>query len=559
MALAWEDFFAPPVLASGFSTSAITAIDEWPFSSADGLSTNTISGSASHTIGLDFDLSSSPGAKKGFRLWIWFDASVAAGFSPDEIRLIDGNGPTTLHTNSSPTWPTLDDEMGILTYDFPDSAFSGDPDLDDLTVEIDITNLSGGNNILTVYGARLSKSPFTTAQESPVPSTLAGLDYICYRADDLKTLGAVDDEEVVVWPDASGAGRHALRWVGSAEIVYKDGTPNYVDCPSSHDTRFLWKFLEAATNENAVTHCYVYPTTITSDHPIITGIRNISASAQEFEGVAGAGSPGSKILHGYSSSAYVIMVGAGDGPSHLTGGSPSINTWARSTLWLQISGNDHFWENDNTTPIIDGASGANQIHGGSLFHHESSDRQYEGRVGEIWLFIAPSASVDETDVTDANAEWVAGLASFETTVVYATADGTIANVVDEGDLTTDLFQSVDDDPATPSDSDWVNNVPETASVFFDLTNMPGDFGNAETASIIVRERTQFHVTGTYRLFARLYQSNETTALSDEVQIVSRSADSSFANTSPITFTGLNTSADASVWNGAKIRFRWEKV
>jgi hypothetical protein len=46
----------------------------------------------------------------------------------------------------------------------------------------------------------------------------------------------------------------------------------------------------------------------------------------------------------------------------------------------------------------------------------------------------------------------------KTASLYATGDGTKTDVVNENDATTDLWQSIDDDPASPSDSDWVNNA-----------------------------------------------------------------------------------------------------
>lgn len=44
--------------------------------------------------------------------------------------------------------------------------------------------------------------------------------------------------------------------------------------------------------------------------------------------------------------------------------------------------------------------------------------------------------------------------------LFATGTGTVADVVDEADTTTDLHLSVDDDPDAPTDTDWVNNSVE---------------------------------------------------------------------------------------------------
>ncbi len=56
------------------------------------------------------------------------------------------------------------------------------------------------------------------------------------------------------------------------------------------------------------------------------------------------------------------------------------------------------------------------------------------------------------------------------------------------------------------------------AVFFDITDLPADFGNAETASITVRTRGVDIGATPLKLFAQLFQSDETTTLSDEVEV-----------------------------------------
>lgn len=95
-----------------------------------------------------------------------------------------------------------------------------------------------------------------------------------------------------------------------------------------------------------------------------------------------------------------------------------------------------------------------------------------------------------------------------------------------------------------------------ASVFFDVTDLPADFGNAETAEIVVRTRGVDIGATPLKLFAQLFQSDETTALSNEVEVASHASSGSFANSTPVVFTGLNTTADKTVWDAARVRFRW---
>jgi len=140
--------------------------------------------------------------------------------------------------------------------------------------------------------------------------------------------------------------------------------------------------------------------------------------------------------------------------------------------------------------------------------------------------------------------------------MYGTGDGTITDVVNELDTTVNLYQSVDDSPLSPTDTDWINNnAVEVASVFLDITNPPADFLTATSATILVRYRGQYWAGGSLKLFAQAFQSDESTALSDEVEIVTVSGDTSFANTSAITLTNLAAGSKA-IWNGARIRFRW---
>ncbi len=144
------------------------------------------------------------------------------------------------------------------------------------------------------------------------------------------------------------------------------------------------------------------------------------------------------------------------------------------------------------------------------------------------------------------------------TVLYATGDGTIQSVVNELDTTTNLYQSVDDDPTTPTDSDFVNNRlglgAGDATVFFQLTDMPGDFDQASAASITIRVRGQTWITGADSLYGRLYQSNESTALSDEVELREESSTTSFTNYTA-DFTGV-VAGSKTIWDGARLRLRW---
>lgn len=77
-----------------------------------------------------------------------------------------------------------------------------------------------------------------------------------------------------------------------------------------------------------------------------------------------------------------------------------------------------------------------------------------------------SAGVEDPGVFDwrDDGPWVAWsvavrpAAAFESASLLATGDGTVVDVVNENDTAADLHLSVDDDPASPNDADWVNNA-----------------------------------------------------------------------------------------------------
>ncbi len=141
--------------------------------------------------------------------------------------------------------------------------------------------------------------------------------------------------------------------------------------------------------------------------------------------------------------------------------------------------------------------------------------------------------------------------------LFATADGTIVDVVNEADAASPLWSSVDDDPNSPTDTDWVNNAitPGTVRFFPLLTDVPGDFGTADAATIVARYRGVNFGAGSLTLYIQLYQSDESTPLSDEVAVVTVSANGSFANTSLVTITGIVAGSKA-IWDGVRARVRW---
>jgi hypothetical protein len=99
-------------------------------------------------------------------------------------------------------------------------------------------------------------------------------------------------------------------------------------------------------------------------------------------------------------------------------------------------------------------------------------------------------------------------------------------------------------------------------VFFSVKpqggDLPADFGNAETGTIEVRTQGENITTETMQLYARLFQADEITPLSNEVLVATETGDDGWTNNT-IVFTGIDTTADKATWDAARVRFRWSAV
>lgn len=418
MAFTWANTFVAPNAATGLNSGTVASVDEWPPGADEAYVQTT--GSASATVTWTFDMSLGPGDKKGFNAWLQMRANNATGYSIDEIRLTDGT--TTLWTNAAPGISVTSTSDLIYVIDIPDSAFSTDPAISGLVLELDVTNLLGSNNRLFFETVRLMKSPFTAAQEVDPPATLSGQDYAVYRAEDLGTLGAVDGEDIVVWPDASGNGRHLVRFAGTT-TTYQTDTPDYVDFPSTAN-RFIGHWGSEVTG-NHIWHVRLYPvdTTIT---------QGVFSHANEFPGT---GVPGTKNILGIddagSGDKFLLMSGDGSGPVHLYGSTTvTFNAWVRVTEWIQDSGNEKMWLNDTASAEVDGASGANNLLTVSVGNRESDDRPLQGRIAEFW--IVDGNTITEANIDDARDEWVngpGGTTFFQTVAATTTVTAALSTVV----------------------------------------------------------------------------------------------------------------------------------
>ncbi|HKY47508.1 MAG TPA: hypothetical protein VJQ79_05930 [Acidimicrobiia bacterium] len=399
MAFDWAKVLVAPTASSGLTNGTFAAVDEPPpWSDADECYIQLGSLASGTFIFSGFNMSLGPGAKKGFWIHWRCDSNSTEGFN---VTITVKQGTTTLWTSSQ--FPVT---QGIAkrTYQIriPDSAFASDPAIDNMSIEFASVNLRAANQRLRTSWCALSKSPFTVAQEAVLPPTLAGQDFTCFRASDLGLLGAVDAENLFLIPDASGNGRHLIMKTSGA--TYETDPPVGFQATTG---RFLFSLgYDPAAGAittwtgNKIFHFCLYPTSIATESAFFS-----TAATTDFIGVT---IPGQKHILGLLTSAeWVMMSGDGTGPAHIDGGSIATSVVQRITEWVQVGGgNEHMWEEDDASPIIDASSGDNPFYSAVLLDRESDDRPFSGRGIEAWFI--EGTGVTEAEIDAARKEWVNG-------------------------------------------------------------------------------------------------------------------------------------------------------
>lgn len=413
MAFNWANVIVPPTGSSGLDSGDHTAIDEDPPWATDECFTTVASSATEVAIFTGFDLSLAGGEKKGFHIWARMRVGDTAGFA---VTITLKQDTTTLWT--SDPWTITTTAYRTFVIPVPDASFVGS-DIDNLSLEFSCENLGGVDNIRWAW-LRISKSPFTTAQEAVLPSTLVGQDFVCYRAADIGVLGGADAESVLLLPDSSGKGRHAVLRAGTA--TYQTDAPVGIEFSSGRfvgalgfdtvaDAITLW-------NGNKIFHAQVYPTNVSNDGAVFS-----APNVADFIGVV---IPGHKHLLACDPDGWTLMSGDGTSGAHFPGSVPIVNTSIRVTEWVQASGgNEHMWDNDDATPTVDASSGDNPFGYWSIGNRETDDRAYVGRIQELWFI--EGTGITEAEIDTARDEWVAGLGGGEsfTPTVGALRTGTL--------------------------------------------------------------------------------------------------------------------------------------
>lgn len=136
-------------------------------------------------------------------------------------------------------------------------------------------------------------------------------------------------------------------------------------------------------------------------------------------------------------------------------------------------------------------------------------------------------------------------------------DGTITAIFNETGGTTNLYQSVDDDPDSPVTTDWITSGEADGSTFLELSSTPASFGGWASSTATVRAYVDAIAFGTDTavLYAQLFASDESTAYSDEVQVATDG--SSGLVTANLTVNATGLAASKAAWDAARLKLRWD--
>jgi hypothetical protein len=132
-------------------------------------------------------------------------------------------------------------------------------------------------------------------------------------------------------------------------------------------------------------------------------------------------------------------------------------------------------------------------------------------------------------------------------------DGTQTNITFSTGTTANTL--IDDDPDTPTTSDYIQQTRNTSgddTSFILVSDMPSDFASMTTVDVKADVSNSSGGNDTVTLKAQIFQSDETTALTNELTL-STDTDASGLKSGTFSLQGNN---DKTVWDGARIKFTW---
>lgn len=137
-------------------------------------------------------------------------------------------------------------------------------------------------------------------------------------------------------------------------------------------------------------------------------------------------------------------------------------------------------------------------------------------------------------------------------------DGTIGAAIEHDAGTGSPFYThFDEDPASAG-ADWVGNDLSESSdtAFFDVADMPADFGSIDALTIDYSRQAQGFGNDTCTLYVQVFASDESTNYTDEITLATETDTTKITETGTFAVNATGLAASKSSWNGAQIRFRW---
>lgn len=114
--------------------------------------------------------------------------------------------------------------------------------------------------------------------------------------------------------------------------------------------------------------------------------------------------------------------------------------------------------------------------------------------------------------------------------------------------TTNIYLNIDEGTTSPNDSDYISGPYNAGAYFPRFPSMPGGFGTGTGLSFIIRAQYSSSKLDNKSFNAQVYQSDETTAITNSI---TTALSSSFSNyTLNFTITGATTKT---VWDGMRLK------
>jgi hypothetical protein len=393
----WTTWFVAPDASAGWSVGGFGAVDEFPADDADFCRSNHSSLGTSNPT-LDFDLSAAPGENEGWRLYLRMRATNADGYEITPKISLVSTPFTFIWTGAVITMTNTAFEWFII--DITDADMSG---AQDYRLTVSAKNLRAGNNSLHVAWARLTKSPFTTAQKESLPSSLTGQAFHAYTVGGVALLGPDEGEDIEVIPDISGNGEHLFAqttnyctYISNVQASGEAG----LQAHASGSRYSTFKPISARWTGSFIYAARIQPDVLPSanDPPMFTAPAHWGGTVLY--------KPAFGLSDNSGPVTYVLMFGGGDPADHKYGGTPVADEWHWAFAWQQEGGNDHAWVDDGATPLIDSSSGDNDFAGFTAFAREDNTRFWSGWMGAWW--VVEGTGVTEADIDAARDEWVNG-------------------------------------------------------------------------------------------------------------------------------------------------------